>query len=127
MCPLLQSKLCLGNRTQNCLEVGSLFDSICLHVQTLLPGGALELTLACKNTVGESSGLHSSSKLKLLKQIFTQCLWEKLNLQITETGHNKICSRGNWLPVLLMSSYIIFSRSLLLLAVQRFSCRIQKF
>lgn len=104
MGPLLQSKLCLGNRALNSLEVSSLVDSICLHVQTLLPGGALELTLACKNTVGESSGLHSSSKLKLLNQILTQCLWEELNLQITKIGHNKICSPGNWLAVLLMSS-----------------------
>lgn len=66
MCLLLQSKLCLRNRAQNCLEVGSLVDSICLHPGALLPGGALELTLACKNTGEESSGLHSSSKLKTL-------------------------------------------------------------
>lgn len=66
MCPLLQSKLCLGNRAQNCLEVGSLVDGVCLHPEALPPGGALELTLACKNTGGESSGLHLSSKLKPL-------------------------------------------------------------
>lgn len=61
--PLLQSNLCLGNRAQNCLELGSLIGSVCLQPRAVLPGGASEVTLACKSTGVESSVLHLSSKL----------------------------------------------------------------
>lgn len=63
VCPWLQSNLCLRKRARNCLEVGSLVDRMWLHPRAVLPAGASEVTLACKNTGMESSLLRPSSTL----------------------------------------------------------------